>query len=138
MKKGLIIAIIVLVVGALVLGSVLLFVPNPSSSPANKEWHDAGNFNGVETENTASFNIQGNQSKITYTLVPNQFPESSFFNLFIYPEGETSVYTDTIALGEGKASGTNSSTFSLAPGDYYFKVIVANLDSWDIQVQDYY
>ncbi len=99
-----IIAIIAIVI--ILVGSIILLTTNQNpgyDSPcsANKTWHDVTSFNGVNTTTTDFFSIKGNQSTITYTLVPNSQPAYSFFNLFIYPQGETALYTILLLRQKG-------------------------------------
>jgi len=58
-------------------------------------------------------------------------------SFFVYPEGETTIYTDSISTTIG-FFGTDDSISYAGAGTYYLDVISANLESWEIEVEDYY
>ena len=101
------------------------------------DWHELTTFNGVNWETTDVFNIKGSKFRMTYTTNPGEYPEYAAFSFFVYPEGETTMYTESIMTNMG-TSGTDSSISYAGAGNYYLKVIAANLDSWNIKIEEYY
>jgi hypothetical protein len=115
---------------------------SPTSTPSNiptssvtGSWHNVTTFTGTDDKTTDTFNIQGSKFRITYSVYPNSdYPQYASFNFFVYPEGETTEYTDTAGL----SSGTDSTISYAGPGNYYIKVIAGNLYNWGIRVEDWY
>jgi hypothetical protein len=67
---------------------------------------------------------------INWSFVPDsEYPDLAVLGFYVYPRGETAAYVESVAM----PSGTSGSTYSYAgPGDYYVKVISANIESWTI------
>ena len=103
-----------------------------SAPVSNPIWHTVTNFSGTGNTNTDSFQIQGGRFRLTYSANPEN--EYSLFSLLAYHPG-SDVYTDTFSLNSG---GTQSSISYSGAGEYYLKIISANMKSWNVQVEDYY
>ncbi len=101
----------------------------------SKSWHEIKTFSGSSDKTTDTFNIQGDKFKLTYTIDASN--DYSIFSFFVYPEGETVMYSESIMSDMG-VSGTDSTISYVGKGIYYLKVIAANLDSWEVEIEDYY
>ena len=101
-------------------------------------WHSIANFTGTGDKNTPSFQTQGKKFKVKMKATATN-PQYAVMNFFAYPEGETRSY-----VGQGDFGDFNQTTVSdefevtASPGNYYLKIISANLKNWNIQVLDYY
>ena len=104
----------------------------PTSS---KSWHETESFSGENSKTTDSFYIRGDKFKLTYDVDGD--PDYSMFSFFIYPEGETTMYTDTM-IGNLGISGKDSTISHAGEGSYYLEITTANLDDWEIIIEDYY
>lgn len=95
-----------------------------------QSWHMVTTFTGVGNKDTDSFTIQGAKWRITWTTV--EANEYALFGGFAYPEGETAMY---VSYFNGLSGDT---IVHQGNGNYYLKIIVANLDSWSVTIEDYY
>ncbi len=105
------------------------------NSNSYKTWHQVTSFSGNGDKNTDTFYIKGSKFKMTYTLAKSN--DYSVFSFFVYPESETIMYTDSVMTDMGK-EGTDSTISYHGAGTYYLSITSANLDNWDIIVEDYY
>ena len=108
---------------------------SPPISEQPKSWHPVNTFSGKEDKNTTSFAIQGEVWRVTY-MVSGADPEHGTFHTYIYPKGKTAG-----SIARWTCYGSRcSDTFYIfeGSGEYYFKVGAANLDSWKLEVEDYY
>ncbi|KAF5432305.1 hypothetical protein C5S35_17295, partial [Candidatus Methanophagaceae archaeon] len=63
-------------------------------------------------------------------------PDYAFFYVFVYPRGETVSYVSHWNCD--KAPYSDTQYIYEGNGDYYFVNGAANLDSWKLEVEDYY
>jgi hypothetical protein len=97
------------------------------------EWTTVQTFTGEGNETTPPFHISGTEWRITWAI-DAEYPEYAAFDLFIYPEGTHSMFTERISYSGGS---TGDTVYVYEGGqDYYVKVIAANLRSWTIRVED--
>ena len=69
----------------------------------------------------------------SYVPVRSHF-DFSAFGFFVYPRGETALYVETV-FSDFTDGATSGMTYSYAgPGEYYMKVLAANLESWVIVI----
>lgn len=119
--------------------------PNTPSTPGNPaasdqptetgSWHFIRTFSGQETTSTDIVNIQGNKWRINWQCKESQ-SQTGVFSLFVYPEGQTRGYIANVLISEcDQSSILNINNYQ---GDYYFKIIAGNLNSWQIDIEDYY
>ena len=98
------------------------------------KWNTVETFAGEGNETTPPFHISGTKWRITWA-VEAEYPDYAAFDLFIYPEGTHSMFTDRISYSGGS---TGDTVYIYEGGqDYYIKVIAANLRGWNIRVDDY-
>jgi len=102
-----------------------------NSNSASKSWYDLTSFKGKDNKNTDTFKIQGNKFKLIYTVNPAN--DYSLFSIFVYEESNN-IYKDYISLD----SGTDSSIIYKGPGTFYLDITAANLNSWEVEIEDYY
>lgn len=116
---------------------------NESSSQSGSNtnsaaWHSVANFTGSGDKNTPSFQTQGKKFKLKISATTTS-PQYAVMSFFTYPEGETVSYVDHGDLGDFNQT-TVSDEFEITadPGNYYIKILAANLKNWKIEVLDYY
>lgn len=128
-----IIAFLVLVI----IGNIMPRDSNYSNNEqpnTEKTWREVTTFSGKDTKDTPTFNIQGERFKLTYTVIPESgYPEYASFSVYAFEPGND-VYTSYASLD----SGTDSTISYKGKGEYYLKIVAANLDGWSIKVEDYY
>lgn len=108
--------------------------PTPSKTGT---WHSVTSFSGSSDKTTQPFTIKGDEWRVKYTTkADSNYPEFAVFGVFVYPRGETVMY-----VSSWYCDGTSCSDTQYVyegSGDYYFEVIVGNLESWELEVEDYY
>jgi len=100
-------------------------------SPISEPWHKVTSFSGMDDKNTDTFTIKGDKFKLIYKVIPEN--EYSLFSLFIYEENNK-YPLDIVQLNSGK----DNTIIYDGPGEYYLKIIAANLMSWEVEIDDYY
>jgi len=108
---------------------------SPPISEQPKSWHPVNTFSGKEDKNTTSFAIRGEVWRVTYT-VNDADPKYGVFYMSVYPKGETVGYVAHVSCRDTPCS--NTIYIFKGTGNYYIKVLAANLDSWKLEVEDYY
>ena len=86
---------------------------------------------GSGDKNTPPFEVTTDEWIIDWSYdTDSKYPGFSFF---VYPRGETTSYVERISDGDEETNGT---TYIYAdPGEYYIKVLAANLRSWKITIR---
>lgn len=105
----------------------------PTVSRAQEEWVKVQTFTGQGDKTTAPFHISGSEWRINWTAVPES-PEFGGFGFFVYPEGETASYVESIDTPHG--SGSDTTYIYEGKGNFYVKVFAANESSWTIEIED--
>jgi hypothetical protein len=108
--------------------------PKTTTQASVKSWHPAAIFTGSNDRTTAPFTIRGDRWRVRYT-VDGDYEWGAFYAL-VYPVGETVMYISSWDCDGGYCYDTQH--IYEGNDDYYFKVIAANLDSWELVVEDYY
>lgn len=101
------------------------------TTATSKSWHDITSFDGTNSKKTDTFHIQGDKFKLIYNVNPAN--EYSAFYLTIYREGDTYM-ADSVSLD----SGSDESIIYEGKGNFYLDINAANLDDWEVKVEDYY
>ena len=130
--------IVIVLVAVLALSQMPSLTPKPQPQ-VSPQWHRVIIFegSGSTTKTTETFYIPSDKWRIIwdYRADPN-FPELTMFAFFVYPEGETAQYVETVyKTGESKEDATY---VYKGKGDYYLKIITANTPEWMIIVEAYY
>ena len=97
--------------------------PTPSPTPTV--------FTGQGDKDTAVFSVASWSFTVRWTT-SSESPEYAGFGFFVYPEGETVGYVCDADYDE--AVGTDSTVCRGGPGQFYMKVLAANLSSWRIEI----
>ena len=100
---------------------------------AQEEWVTVKTFTGKTDKTTAPFHISGAKWRINWTANAED-PEFGVFGFFVYPEGETVMYVESVTHYQGSASDTTY--IYQGNGSFYIKVSAANMQSWTIEVED--
>ncbi|MGA8905219.1 MAG: hypothetical protein WB661_09455 [Candidatus Bathyarchaeia archaeon] len=105
-----------------------------STQTANQgEWKTISTVTGSASKDTADFTAPTNYWRIVYTIqAQNGLEQYASFTIFVYPSSETQSFVASAALFK---SGTDTTYIRAGPGDFWIKVIAANLVSWTIEVQ---
>jgi len=122
-----------IIVVSLVLVALLVACITPTAGYAQEEWRDVIGFTGKGDKTTAPFHISGAKWRINWT-VTEAVAGMGVFGFFVYPEGETVMYVESIMHSDGSASDTTY--IYKGKGSFYIKVGAANLSSWTIEVED--
>ena len=130
-----------LIVLAAVIGGIVLVTSNSSpetpfsTSPPTTQTPPATftpiTKSGTDSLTTTPFTITTDEWIIDWSYSTSD-PDFAVFSFFIYPRGETELYTEVVLFPET----TSGSTYSYAgPGEYYIKTNVANIDEWEITIR---
>lgn len=107
-----------------------------SQSCTPPTWHEVTFFSGTDTKTTDTFAIKGDKFKLTYYVMPEN--EYDYFSLFVYPEGNSGYVSYAQLDGVGVNSKPESTIVYEGAGSYYLDIGAANLNTWRVQVDDYY
>ncbi len=124
-----------IIVVSLVLAALLVTFVVPATAQAQQQWVQVASFTGKSDKTTAPFDISGSKWRINWTVeteVP-EYPGLTMFSCFVYREGETSIYVDTLIH-----FGPDSDTTYIYEGNgsFYLKIGAANAKSWTVVVED--
>jgi hypothetical protein len=100
----------------------LAFLPNVQSYT----WETVGTYTGTTDKITSVFSISEDARFTWSTTYDDEY--WALFTFFIYPQGETVFYEDWF-------DGLSGSTYFYATGNFYLDVITANLNSWQVTVE---
>jgi len=100
-----------------------------------KTWHPVITFSGKNDKTTKPFTIVGDVWRVKYVALRS----GSYFHVCVYPKGETMGKVGCFPVNP-KIHYCYNDTFYIFEGsnDYYFEVNAANIDSWTLEVEDYY
>jgi hypothetical protein len=87
-------------------------------------------FTGQGDKNTSVFSVGTWSFTVKWTTASDS-PEYAAFAFFIYPEGETADYACDVDFD---GVGSDSTVCRGGPGNFYIKVLAANLSSWRIEI----
>lgn len=114
-----------------------------STTQIPKSWHNVKTFSGISTKTTDTFTIPGDKWRYTWdcteqTNVGGYQIGSGFgvMGIFAYPAGNTVSFVSSV--NGGKCGISQTSYVYVGNGDYYFSVLSANIQLWDIKVEAYY
>ena len=94
-------------------------------------WRYVDEFDGASDKTTDTFIITGKKVRLTYEIDPEN--DYSIFFLYLYEE-EDSFLTSMYSLKEG----AETSISYCGSGTYYLNIGAANLDGWEVKVEEYY
>jgi DNA/RNA endonuclease G (NUC1) len=85
----------------------------------------------MEGKDTEDFTVPTNYWRIVYTTNAEN-EQYALFSFFVYPSGETKSFVASVTFVK---SGTDTTYARAGPGDFWIKVLAANLRTWTIEVQ---
>jgi len=101
-----------------------------TQTTAQVEWKTIKTFTGSDNRDTEDFNVPTNYWRIVYTIEAESEQFAGFY-AFVCLSGKD----DSVASVSLNKSGTETSYIRAGPGDFWIKVLAANLKSWTIEVQ---
>lgn len=102
------------------------------SVASGQEWKSITTFTGKGDKTTAPFYIASNKWRINWE-VKAEVEAYAGFHFFVYPEGETAMYVESISHD---GSGKDTTYIYKGPGNFYIKVSAANLKSWTLSIEE--
>jgi len=110
-------------------------VPTSEASAENEAgWTHVKSFIGKDDQTTAAFPISGTKLRINWT-VDVQNPEYAVFDILVFPQDNPTMLTERIAYLKGMSGDT--AYINEGGRDYYLKIIAANLNNWNVTIEDY-
>ena len=110
--------------------------PFESQSCTPPSWHEVTFFSGTDTKTTDTFAIKGDKFKLTYYIMPEN--EYDYFSMFVYLEGDSGYVSSVQLDGVSVNSKPESTIIYEGAGSYYLDIGAANLQTWRVQIDDYY
>jgi len=110
----------------------LTTTPKPTT-PKPKTWHTVETFSGTGDRTTHWFSIKGDEWRVKYKFSSSS--SSCPFYVFIYPKGETKMYT---AAWDCTGHCDDTTYIYSGKGEYYFNIITTSWGKWELTVEDYY
>jgi PBP1b-binding outer membrane lipoprotein LpoB len=99
-----------------------------------RPWHRVTTISGSGDKTTKAFQIKGTEWRVKYkTRSTSKYPGLS---VFVYPKGTTVDFVSYFTCDEQRCD--DEQYIYAGSGGYYFKVHAANLDSWELEVEDAY
>lgn len=120
-----------IIVVSLVVVALLIACLAPTAH-AQEEWVTVTTFTGKSDKTTAPFHISGAKWRINWTVKADE-PEYAGFHFFVYPEGETVMYVESVSQD---GIGSDTTYIYTGNGSFYITVLAANLKSWTIEIED--
>ena len=109
--------------------------PKSTTTQASvKSWHPVTTFTGSNDRTTAPFTIRGDRWRVRYTVDGDY--DWGLFVAYVYPVGETVMYVSSWDCDGGYCYDTQH--IYEGNDDYYFEVLAANIDSWKLEVENFY
>ena len=133
-KTKIIAAALTFIVVFFVVYYVIAVLPAANQTGSSGSWHYVTSFSGQGDKTTDSFKITGSKWRIKWNYTTN-YPEYATFSIFIYPKGETVSYIDFV---DASGAGKSDVSYIYQSGEFYLKIIAANLESWQITIEAYY
>jgi hypothetical protein len=113
--------------------SIIVEQPAAVGAPPSFEWETVTVFTGQGDQTTDVFTIATDQWRINWEYITSE-PAFATFSFFIYSEGETAIYVDSLA--EMGASRHDGEYVYSGAGTFYITVVASNVESWSLTVQE--
>ncbi len=113
--------------------SITVEQPASVEPPLSFEWETVTVFTGQGDQSTDVFPITTDQWRINWEYITSA-PAFATFSFFIYAEGETAIYVDS--LTEMGASRHDSEYVYSGAGLFYITVVASNVEGWSLTVQE--
>jgi hypothetical protein len=108
-------------------------VPPEIAQADEAGWSTVKSFAGTESTTTASFHVSGSEWRIMWSVEP-QMPQYGVFDILIYRQNGSDMFINRISYSPGAESGT--ADINEGGHDYYLKIICANLNRWNIDIEE--
>jgi len=94
------------------------------------EWNVIATFTGSTDKTTELFHIPSGTWRINWTYTGG---ELAVFGFFVYPEGETTLYVESLAT---MGSSQSDTTYIYdGPGNFYIQLSAANIEEWTLTIE---
>jgi len=94
------------------------------------EWNAITTFTGSTSKTTELFHIPSGTWRINWTYTDGAL---AVFGFFVYPEGETVMYVESLStMGPSQSDTTN---IYEGPSNFYIKLSAANIDEWTLTIE---
>ena len=106
----------------------------------SRSWHHIDTFVGIYDRTTETFTIEGDLWRVRW-FAEAEHPEFAFFALLIYPEGESAPFIESVDCYSEDFEVCDIQTgveYIIGRGNYYIKVLAANIKGWTIHVESYH
>jgi hypothetical protein len=149
-----VVLLIVIIVGvfALMSNTPSRHAPAPPVS-TQQSWHIVATYSGAATigYNSTAFTIRGSSFRLNWSYTTS-YPDLQTFAVYDYPPLSTypdgtplpiiCQTSDSVTASHGcnyavDYANSGTSTLNQGPGSFYLQII-GSVDSWSIEVQDYY
>ena len=110
--------------------------PTPATTPTPGTWREVAVFKGVADKTTDLFEIKGNRFRLTWRIEGAN--DLTGLSIFCYPEGETKIFVGVPVHVSGSKQISDTTIIYSGPGKFYLVILAANLDGWQIIVEDFY
>lgn len=97
-------------------------------------WTHVKTFMGKGSETTAAFPISGTRWRIIWA-VDTENPGYAVLDIMVFPKDNPTVPAERISYSKGVPGGTVY--INEGGRDYYLQIMAANLDNWNITIEDY-
>lgn len=116
--------------------------PNNSNNQVQATWHNIATFDKTQLNTngaTPSFSTKGEKFKVVLSANAGDIYKYSNINFVVYPAGETKAYVDKGDIAKFNKGMENTEAIIIAkPSNYYVNVTSVNVNSFTIQIFDYY
>ena len=94
------------------------------------EWNTIISFTGSTGKTTELFYIPGENWRINWSYTNG---ELALFGFFVYPEGETAMFVETLtSMGPSQSDTTY---IYRGPGSFYITLSAANVEEWTLTIE---
>lgn len=110
-------------------------LPLNSAQLNDPDWELVTSFTGSADKTTQTFTITSSEWRIYWSYIPDsQFPQYAVFAFFAYPKGETALFVDSVSA-DGNSETSSIEYVQEGAGQYYLKILSANLEAYSIHIQ---
>lgn len=94
------------------------------------EWNTIITFTGSTDKTTELFYIPSGTWRINWTYTNGDL---AAFGFFVYPEGETVLYVESVSA-DGPSQSDTTYIYE-GPGNYYIKLLATNIVQWTLTIE---
>jgi len=105
-----------------------------TSSSTSKTWHEVVSLASSTSKKTDTFNIKGDKWRFTWSCVAGN--EYDGINITLYKPG-SELPVEFLLMQKCPQSDETTFVYK-GPGEYYFDIMTANVNSWTIKVEEFY